>query len=1111
MNNTIFEAPPHLETLAQFVRHGGFPHGLSWSRVRIWTSGLALCVALFLGVTMTTAQTTAVCSDTPTSSQRIECTEDSTSGNAIDIDAQGVDIDTTELDEPAIKATHAGNADIDIGVTHKIVNQAAIIHSNLDTTGNRGHGIQAKHTGDGTIDITTAEQVEITTMGANAAGIAAEHTGATGDVFINATGTIIRTEGTSADGINVKTDTPGRIVLNTYLTNINTQGEIASGIWIRHSGATGNVTVTAQKDVIETRGRNAHGIYAEKRLGSGNVNIYFRNVDLTGSGVDASKLVAVHAGTAGDIRIESLPSSTSSLFKLTGGENSDDRNAGRAIRARNQATGNTLIDVANITINALGREDVGIEGRVSGDGITDINVRNARMTFENNMGIGIYARNEKTDSTIDGINLDVDVKDTTIITKGYRSWGVFATNRTPGSTRIELNNVRIETQGTDPDPDLNDTYSYALAAYHRGAGGQSIDVDGTSTIMTQGSKSHGIVAYHFGSGDSRSMDITVGGTIETRGVDALGVRVGTLTDGSPDRVAPIGQDGYRQQTVTVNGSVMGGTGPNGAGVFLAGGGRVIIGRRGSIGATSGIAILATGTVPKPDPNPDNVEAILPKLRVDLNLGGRRVAQALGNNWILNDGGETTIAVNGVVLHDGATGVTGRRASNGAWNVRMRAAGVTVTDRTDPANWMVSEPAAGVVADRDFSAQDFNERRKLPPSCPAGQVGTPPNCMPPPPPSCPAGQVGTPPNCMPPPPPSCPEGQVGTPPNCMPPPPPSCPEGQVGTPPHCTIPPLPSCPNGQVGIPPNCTEPEPEQPMFMEEYAPRAAVYEALPDFLLRLTGPNRNCRSTPDEPVWVRFAGGQGSYEADRSTTGATYTLDRFETEGGLSASLTDRVRGWVSVRHIWGTAGIGSPTGGGEIDVRGLGSSVGGAWQSPTGAYALGCFAYMAYNVDFASSQRGLLKAGTDGQAYTLDFETGWRFGLFEQVHLTPRVWVVGSRVNVDSFTDTEDARVSYADADRVRGRLGFLTDTTRSWGEGALTLRGSVDVERLLSGRETRVEVSGEPLSAIATEHSLLVGLNGIYRQGRFSIGAEVAARQELGSDDSEYAGFLNFGVRF
>ena len=195
------------------------------------------------------------------------------------------------------------------------------------------------------------------------------------------------------------------------------------------------------------------------------------------------------------------------------------------------------------------------------------------------------------------------------------------------------------------------------------------------------------------------------------------------------------------------------------------------------------------------------------LHVGLRLDGRRVRDVIGDDWIINDGGETTIVVNDVTLHDGATGVVedavapnggnvrvtqrGRRATgvvkdamapNGAFNVTMRPEGVTVLDRSDPdpANWVITEPVGGVVADRDFSTEDFIETST--------------------------------------------------------------------------------------------------QPMFTEEYAPRAALYEILPDFLLRLTGPgpSRRCGSTPDSSVWTRVAGGQGVYESDRSTTGATYDLERF-------------------------------------------------------------------------------------------------------------------------------------------------------------------------------------------------------------------------------------------
>ena len=115
---------------------------------------------------------------------------------------------------------------------------------------------------------------------------------------------------------------------------------------------------------------------------------------------------------------------------------------------------------------------------------------------------------------------------------------------------------------------------------------------------------------------------------------------------------------YGRQTVTVNGQVIG----NAAGVYLDGGGRVVIGPQGSVGAASGIAILATGDTP-PEMTGDPV--LKPKLYLDMNLAGRRIAQAIGNDWIMNDGGETTIAVNNIVLGEGATGVTGLTAPNDA--------------------------------------------------------------------------------------------------------------------------------------------------------------------------------------------------------------------------------------------------------------------------------------------------------------------------------------------------------------------------------------------------------------------------------------------------------------
>ncbi len=69
---------------------------------------------------------------------------------------------------------------------------------------------------------------------------------------------------------------------------------------------------------------------------------------------------------------------------------------------------------------------------------------------------------------------------------------------------------------------------------------------------------------------------------------------------------------------------------------------------------------------------------------------------------------------------------------------------------------------GVILATDLSGGTYTISTTAPPTCPSGQIGTPPNCTTP---TCPTGQSGTPPNCKTLPPPTCPAGQTGTPPNC----------------------------------------------------------------------------------------------------------------------------------------------------------------------------------------------------------------------------------------------------------------------------------------------------------------------------------------------------------
>ena len=241
--------------------------------------------------------------------------------------------------------------------------------------------------------------------------------------------------------------------------------------------------------------------------------------------------------------------------------------------------------------------------------------------------------------------------------------GIYGVHTGVGDVTIAPRGGSITTRGT---------YSYGIDGRHTGDGNVAISTGDGHTITTTGDNGHGIVADHFGTEDSRTITITVGGRIDVSGAAAHGVLVGTLSSGDPIRVTEIGADGFRQQSVTVNGSVYVGSG-SAAGIFLAGGGKVYIGPQGTVGADSGIAIRASGGEPK--------------LYLDMNLDGRRVAEVIGDDWIINDGGETTIVVNSVMLHDGATGSTGMRAANGAWDVMVIDEGVTVDTSTSP--WTIS--------------------------------------------------------------------------------------------------------------------------------------------------------------------------------------------------------------------------------------------------------------------------------------------------------------------------------------------------------------------------------------------------------------------------------------
>ena len=299
-------------------------------------------------------------------------------------------------------------------------------------------------------------------------------------------------------------------------------------------------------------------------------------------------------------------------------------------------------------------------------------------------------------------------------------------------------------------------------------------------------------------------------------------------------------------------------------------------------------------------------------------------------------------------------------------------------------------------------------------------------------------------------------------------------------------------------------------MFMEEYAPRSAVYESLPGFLLRMgeQGPLDQHPASTQLPVWVAVTGGSGSVNPDHSTVDADYDYDRFMVQLGKNLTFDEALTGWFAMHFAQGDAGVSSPTGDGDIDVDGIGATFAIQWQYADEYYFASQVSMTDYEIDLSSNQQGRLKHGVSAFGYSLGFETGRRMS-FGQSALTPRAWLSHSSVDIDSFTDAVDARASFSNEERTAAGLGVTAKTMRPWQAGELSLRATLDIEQQFGNRGTTVDVSGEKLTSESDGTRIMLGLGSTYRRGDFSLSGQISL-DGLDTDDREYTGQVTLGVR-
>ena len=475
----------------------------------------------------------------------------------------------------------------------------------------------------------------------NARGISVAHYGKSG---------VQRTE-IAGGTFSIASDWPGAFAIHSYRDNqYDTNDEFS-----------GDHDVIVRDVVVDVDGGWA-GIVGVQTV-EGHLNVAVQDSEIKVDARWATGVFGGHLGTGDvDFDVQNVKIDVSGSSSLDG------------ILGYHLGSGKADIAVQDSTINVKVKEARGSSGisfLYSGGkgGDLSFDVRDVDIDISSIHGIYRMHDNEEGGRYFDGIwggywaeegDISVDVRRVDIVTKGADSGGMSFIHDRKGDIDIAARKVDIKVEG-------NRSVGIGGGQRHEGTGDIAIDVR-DSTVAVMGESVAGIRAFNF-TGDGR-IDIRIdGGTITAEGEGSSGILVGLTGRIFGDRTGPIEAPALRDvtvnasddtrgttaaQDVVVNGRVRGGTGV-GAGVRLYGGGRVEIGPRGSVGAASGVAIRA--------------EAEGAALHVEALLDGRRPDEAIAGE-IRNDEGRTTVAVNGVVLHDGMTGATGARAPNGARDVSL---------------------------------------------------------------------------------------------------------------------------------------------------------------------------------------------------------------------------------------------------------------------------------------------------------------------------------------------------------------------------------------------------------------------------------------------------------
>ena len=657
------------------------------------------------------------------------------------------------------------------------------------------------------------------------------------------------------------------------------------------------------------------------------------------------------------------------------------------------------------------------------------------------------------------------------------------TDKETAVLRAVVTNTGLEAALADEDAGFSDTYKSDVRALL-----DRYNVGDIRVAMTGGSiasrRGDGIRAYY--------------ATPHAKnGAISVSVAAGTTVSGAMAGIyvanAGAGADGVLKQSVTVDGTVMGGTD---AAVHLSGGGRLTVGKMGRVLAgSSGVAVL----VNEPGPAHLTIDGVV--------RGGRGGAAAVH----LTGGGTVVVGTSGRVEANGATrAIRGGGTDSSGVGVELETtgsvqyeedldmalarveggygdgAGVTVVEVDDEGDR--TGPRLGLRLNRqgegDTTGDDIRSRTEEAASAAERERLAAENRR---------LEV---------------ERQRLAAENE---------ELRKRPPPGPSTTPQPR-PQPQPG-------PAPQPRLVCADAADgRCELYEALPSVLLAMNGmlsyAERSSAVRDANGVWARVEGARGKWEAkEAKTTGKlSYEYRRGGVRAGVDLGAGEQGRVGVSVHLLNGKA---ERSGVGDVEVDGMGAGASATWR--WGEWYVDAQAgatWYEVGVDSANRESGALVKEADGLGYAMEVEAGRGMVLGEEgLVVTPRVGLAWSKVEMSDFTFTNRAgtqeRVSVEDAHSARGRLGVLVEAEAGMGERSGRLFGSLDVEQEFS-EETQVNVGITKLSEneLKTEvhpTTVRLGLGGVLDLGEDLVLRGTAGYETSGSGTSGYGGGLELNLRF